>query len=131
MPAFTFCWRPLSSLFTPYKWTPIEGLPVFTLNNTFHAQSRLGLHSATPLCSIQCKHVTTLPLSTLHVFNQSAISTECCLLQNTDKRSQSNRRLFCKYVSPATDNFDSRLDIIYYTTVDRVHTIVVFKCFVD
>lgn len=25
------CWRPLSSLFTPYKWTPMQELPVFTL----------------------------------------------------------------------------------------------------
>lgn len=55
--AFTFCWRPLSSLFTPYKWTPMEELPVFTLKNTFHAQSRLGLETA--FCFIQRRNQCT------------------------------------------------------------------------
>lgn len=73
---------------------------MFTLKNTFHAQSRFGLHSVTPFYSIQRgnqrpQHVTKLLLTTLHVFRQLLL--KAVAKQNCDKQSEANKRLFWKY----------------------------------
>lgn len=90
VPAFTFCWRPLSNLFTAHKWKALKELPLFTPNTHFiekintkrirqHSQTMLSLIGRMEMCGhsmwINCKwpHRSQLSLQALAPSN-TAIS---------------------------------------------------------